>query len=245
MARNAQTNGSQAKNKYGFLLKGPVRCVACGARYVPSVTQRGPRVHREYVCSSAMKKGYATCPCPRINAQRLEDIVVGQIRTIGEDRDLQRETVRQVAELRQARRPALVSEQKRLRLRPEKVRDQLRQLVDALATGEHGATAAARIASLEEQAGKVERRLVEIARELAALDVGFVDEADVAKALSLFDPVWEMLFPHEQARIIQLLIDRIEHDPVGGKLGVEFAPAGVRTLAGEVDAAKEDVCASN
>ncbi len=244
MARNAQTNGSQAKNKYGFLLKGLVHCVACGAKYVPSVTRRGPRVHRAYVCGSAMKKGYATCPCPTIKAQRLEDIIVQQIRRIGQDRELQRETVRQVQELREAKRPALVSEQRRLRTRLEKVRSEIRNLLDALASGEHGASVGARIADLEEQAGKVERRLVEIAREIAALDVGFVDEADVAKALSLFDPVWEMLFPHEQARIIQLLVDRIEHDPVGGNLAVEFAPAGIRALAGEVDAAKEEACAS-
>lgn len=245
MAKNARTHGTQVQNKYGFLLKGIVHCVACGAKYTPSVSRKGPRVYRSYVCSSAMKKGHSTCPCPTIKAQRLEDIVVGQIRTIGQDRDLQRETVRQVAELRAAKRPALMSEQKRLRTRLEKVRGQLRQLVDALATGDHGATVAARIASLEEHAGKVERRLVEIAQELAALDAGTVDEADLAKALAMFTPIWDMLYPVEQARVIQLLVERIEHDPAAGKLAVTFAPAGVRALAGEADASKEDVCASN
>lgn len=243
MTRNAQTGGSQAKNKYGFLLRGLVRCMACDAPLVGSVTRKGARTYRYYVCSSAMKKGYDTCPCPTIQAQRLEDIIIEQIRRIGQNRELQRETVRQVRDAREAKRPALLAEQKRLRARLEKVRGEVCGLLDALATGDHSASVADRIAGLEANAGKVERRLAEIAAEIAGLDAGAVDEADVAKALSLFDPIWDHLFPVEQARVIQLLIDRIEHDPAAGKLAVEFSPAGVRALATEVDAARTEPAA--
>lgn len=104
---------------------------------------------------------------------------------------------------------------------------------------------AERVADLEEQAVKVERRLTEVARDLATLDAGTVDEADVAKALSLFDPIWDVLFPVEQARVIHLLVERIEHDPVAGRLAIEFAPSGIQALSGEVDQAKDAVCASS
>ena len=53
------------------------------------------------------------------------------------------------------------------------------------------------------------------------------------------------LYPVEQARVIHLLVDRIEHDPVAGKLAVTFAPSGIQALAGEVDGAKEAACASS
>jgi site-specific DNA recombinase len=245
MARNAQTNGSQVRNKYGFLLKGLARCTACNAPLIPSVTRKGSRTYRYYVCGGAMKKGYRTCPCPQINAQKLEDVIVSQIRVIGQDRELQRETVRQVREIRAAKRPALLGEQKRLRTRLEKVRGQLHHLLDSLATGEHGAPVGARIADLEEQAGKIERRLTEIRQALAVLDAGTVDEADLAKALSMFTPIWEVLYPVEQARVIQLLIARIDHDAVNKKLAVTFAPSGIQALAGEVDSAKESTCVSS
>ncbi len=245
MAKNAQTSGSQVKNRYGFLLRGLVRCTACNAPLIPSASRKGTKVYRYYVCSGAAKKGHRTCPCPQVQAQKLEDIIVQQIRVIGSDLELQRETVRQVQEARAAKRPALVCEQKRLRQRLEKSRGEIRRLLDALASGEHGASVGARVGDLEEQAAKIERRLTVVAQDMAALDAGTVDEADVAKALSLFDPIWEHLFPIEQARVIHLLVERIEHDPVAGKLAVSFAPSGIQALAGEVDAAKETICASN
>jgi site-specific DNA recombinase len=132
-----------------------------------------------------------------------------------------------------------VSEQKRLRKRLEKLRGEVRILLDALATGEAGASVGAEIGRLEEQAGGLERRLAEIAGELANLNRDTVDEADLRKALSLFDPIWDVLFPVERERIIQLLIDSIDHDGHTGKLGIEFAASGIQALAGEVDSLEE------
>jgi len=237
---NRRSRGGPNHNRYGYLLKGLVRCAACGAAMSPSTTRKGSKAFRYYVCASAMKKGYATCPCPSIPAQKLEDVVVEQIRVIGQDRELQRETLRQVREARDAKRPALVSEQKRLRKRLEKLRGEIRILLDALATGEAGASVGAEIRELEEQAGQLERRLAELASELASLDRDTVDEDDLRKALCLFDPVWDVLFPMEKARIIQRLIESIDHDGRTGKLGIEFAPSGIQALASEIESTKEE-----
>jgi hypothetical protein len=35
-------------------------------------------------------------------------------------------------------------------------------------------------------------------------------EADVREALHRFDPLWDELFPAEQARIVQLLVERVD-----------------------------------
>ena len=40
-------------------------------------------------------------------------------------------------------------------------------------------------------------------------------EADVRDALLRFDPLWDELFPSEQARIVQLLVQRIDIMPEG------------------------------
>ncbi|HOX27244.1 MAG TPA: recombinase family protein [Candidatus Krumholzibacteria bacterium] len=243
LKKNGTGRGGPNGNKYGYLLKGLVRCAACGAAMTPSTSRRGSKVYRYYTCTSAQKRGYASCPCPTIPARKLEDVIVQQIRVIGQDRELQRATLAQVRSGREARRPALVGEQKRLRRRLEKVRGDIRSLLDALAVGERGASVGARIAELEAEAEKLERRFTEVAQELAALDADAVDEADLRKALSLFDPIWGALWPSEQARIIQLLIERIEHDARTGTLAIEFAPLGIRALAGEVDAATTTVTA--
>jgi len=236
---NCRSRGGPNHNRHGYLLKGLVRCAACGAAMSPSTTRKGAKSYRYYVCVSAGKKGYATCPCPSISAQKLEDVVVEQIRVIGQDRELQKETLRQVAEARDAKRQALLSDQKRHRARLEKLRGKIRTLLDALATGEAGAAVGEELGRLEAKAGGLEQRLAEIARELAGIDRDTVNEADLRTALTLFDPVWDMLFPFERERIIRLLIERIDYDGNTGKLGIEFAASGIRSLVGEVESLEE------
>jgi site-specific DNA recombinase len=57
-------------------------------------------------------------------------------------------------------------------------------------------------------------------------------ETDVRTALLEFDPLWNELFPAEQARILQLLVERIDvgTDGVDIKLGID----GITSLVGEL-----------
>ncbi len=239
LQQNGSGRGGPNNNRHGYLLKGLVGCAACQAAMTPSTSRKGSKVYRYYVCAGAAKKGYASCPCPSVSAQKLENVIVDQLRCVGQDRALQREVLRQVQVASKAKRPTLVGEQRRLSRKLGKVRSSIRSLLDALAAGERGASVSARIAELEQQAEKLERRLGEVAQELAALDGVTVDEADLRQALSLFDPIWDVLFPVEQERVIRLLIERIEHDGHTGTLAIEFAPHGIKALAGELDAVKE------
>lgn len=42
-----------------------------------------------------------------------------------------------------------------------------------------------------------------------------ISEQEVLEALQSFDPLWNELFPAEQARIVQILVDRVDVDPAG------------------------------
>jgi hypothetical protein len=59
-----------------------------------------------------------------------------------------------------------------------------------------------------------------------------ITEAVVRQALQAFDPLWNELFPVEQARIIELLVERVDirPDSVDIKLRIE----GVTSLIGEL-----------
>jgi site-specific DNA recombinase len=61
-----------------------------------------------------------------------------------------------------------------------------------------------------------------------------LDEDEAGEALAIFDPLWEALTPHEQARVVQLLVERVDYDGVGGKVAIPFPPAGIKTLADEL-----------
>ena len=58
-------------------------------------------------------------------------------------------------------------------------------------------------------------------------------EREVLEAFGRLDEVWDELFPAEQARIVQLLVERIEVDPDG--IDVHLRTAGLRGLAEELN----------
>ena len=226
---------NRSRNKYNHLLKGLIRCGACGTAYVPTVTKKGSRVYRYYVCSGAQKNGFESCPHPSMSAHKLEHLIVQQIRVIGEDSKLQAATLKQVRHATREHRTSLAAEEKSLRSNREKVQSETTGLLKALAGGQAtGPAISGRLAELEEQAAKLDQRLAEIERERQAADHSNLDPNDLESALSLFDPIWEVLFPNEQARIIELLIRQIEYNGKSGKLAVTFHPTGIKALAGEI-----------
>ena len=59
-------------------------------------------------------------------------------------------------------------------------------------------------------------------------------EAEVRDALLSLDPVWDELFPAEQARIVQLLVERVEVHPDG--LELRLRVEGLQTLVADLRA---------
>ncbi len=73
-----------------------------------------------------------------------------------------------------------------------------------------------------------------IERERLAAEQATLDPNDLASALGLFDPIWDVLFPAEQARIIEHLIRQIVYNGKRGDLDITFHPVGIKSLAEEV-----------
>jgi len=61
-------------------------------------------------------------------------------------------------------------------------------------------------------------------------------EADVRAALQRLDPLWDELFPVEQARVIQLLVDRVDVRPDG--VDIRLRTEGLANLTLELDAVR-------
>ena len=58
----------------------------------------------------------------------------------------------------------------------------------------------------------------------------------MALALEQFGPVWESLTPREQARLVQLVVARVDYDGAAGKAAITFHPPGIKALADELAA---------
>jgi hypothetical protein len=57
-------------------------------------------------------------------------------------------------------------------------------------------------------------------------------EREIVEAVDALGPVWDELYPAEQARILRLLIERIEVAPDG--ISVTLHAAGIRSLVAEL-----------
>jgi len=160
----------------------------------------------------------------------IEAFVVDQVRAIGNDTALLADTL---DEIRPRPRRALPS--CRPRAAPwcgtsARHNAELRDLAGRLATN---GKATDRVADLQDRIRAAEQRSTQVREELIALEREIVDENEVARALAMFDPVWETLTPREQARVVRLLVQRVDYDGEKGTVSVTFHPAGIRVLSRE------------
>ncbi len=233
LGRNGRTGGSEVRNKFGALLKGILRCSACNCAMSPSHTKKGNKRYRYYLCNHAQNSGWDTCPSKSIPTAEIERFVIDQIRRIGRDPALLRETLAQVNAQQSGQLAALESEQQILTRELAQWHAQVRQLVGQLVPDDTESSVTGRLAELQERIRLAERRSAEIHQQSAQLSRGQIDEHDVARALAAFDPVWDSLTLKEQTRIVQLIVERVDYDGASGRVLITFAQSGLQSLAQE------------
>jgi hypothetical protein len=64
-----------------------------------------------------------------------------------------------------------------------------------------------------------------------------LEERCVIEALGALEPIWDELYPAEQARILRLLIERIDVAPDG--ISITLHAAGIRSLVAELAGEQE------
>jgi len=232
MLGEGRVDRRRSGNKHGFLLRGLVRCVACGSAMTSSTSAPRGKPYRYYCCTSPRRRGNGECPVRAVSATELERFVVDRIRDIGRDPAVLQETLSAIEEQRAQERPALEREQRTLQVEHQTCRADARKLLAAL-TGAPSTFVSERLAELDLRAVQIEARLTELQGAIAAIDRTVIDPQDVAVALAQFDPVWDALVPREQANLLQLLIDRVDYDGVAKEVAIIFRADGIASLAGE------------
>ena len=229
LAANGHGGGSSKRNKHGALLRGLLRCAACDCGMTHTYTSKGNRRYRYYVCHHAQQQGWDHCPAPSVPAGEIERFVVEQIRAIGQDPGLVAATWAESRRLADEAIARLKRERAALDRQRRADEGELGKLAGAAA----GNGEAARLADVQERLGAAERRLADIQDELGRLIDQNTDEDDVAAALAEFDAVWAALKPNEQARVLELLIERVQYDGQAGNVAITFRPSGIKTLSAE------------
>jgi site-specific DNA recombinase len=201
----------------------------------PTHTSRnGSKRYRYYVCSKATKYGRKTCPAPSVPAAEIEHFVLQRIRCIGSDSALRQQGFAEAVRQDEVRLAELDSQRRTLEKDLARWHGQERAQAGACRGEDADGAALGFLADLQERIGTAEQQLVRAKEEMHALRRRRLDEGEVAVALEQFGPVWESLSPREQARLVQLLIEKVEHDGEAGTVAITFHAAGIKTLADEI-----------
>src|SRR5262249_27373886 len=100
--------------------------------------------------------------------------------------------------------------------------------------GSAGEAALARLAEVQERVRRAESQLCRVREQTAALRRGRRRGQGLTPAPSGVAPVWGSLTPLEQARVVQLLVERVDYDGSKGKVTITFQPSGIQALADEL-----------
>jgi len=227
LLRNGRNGAAEGRNRHGALLRGLLYCKSCNRAMLHTFTTRGNRRYRYYTCTNAVKRGRATCPGRSLPAAEIERAVVDEIRCIGRDPQVLRETLAQARDRAQSAIERLTGERREI----ERDLARLHADIRRTATGNNGAATAPRISDLNDRVRQAERCVEEIDAKLSELRGELVEEADVTAAFADFDDVWQTLSPREQGRVLRLLVSRVEYDASDSSIEVEFFPTGIKSLA--------------
>ncbi|MEX0653922.1 MAG: recombinase family protein [Phycisphaeraceae bacterium] len=227
MRRNRNSGGKHSRNKHGALLKGLVRCKACGCAMSHHFATRGAKRYRYYVCIRAQKHGWRECPAPSLPAQQLEDFVVEQIKTVGRDPQVLEESLHAT----QAHLQDDMDDLKRQRGEIEQtIKDLGRRLGEIAPRAGFDEQATRDLGRLQDEIRERQQEAAEINARIAKVRQRMLEPDELAGAVEAFDPLWETLPPSHRAKLVHLLVERIEYDGQSESISLTFHPTGIRTL---------------
>jgi site-specific DNA recombinase len=230
LSRNGKRAGATVRNRYGALLKGLLHCSCCRCSMMHTYSVKGgenSKRYRYYVCVQAQKRGWHTCATKSVPAGEIETFVVEQVKRVGRDPAVLAGTLRQLRQQHARTMSDLEMQEKVLGRELVRCNTALRKVVSS------GAPDAARLAELNEQIRLTEQKVTQTREQVLRLGREQVNAGEVAAALSAFDPLWEQLAPKEQARVIQLLVERVDYDGKAGTVSITFHLSGIKALAQE------------
>ncbi|MFO0836118.1 MAG: recombinase family protein [Phycisphaerales bacterium] len=214
---NRSHEGRSPRNKHGALLKGLVRCNACGSTMGHHFAMSKGRRYRYYVCIHAQKRGWGTCPQPSLPAEELEKFVVDRMREVCGDESLLQQSVlraqQQLAEDLDTARDERDGVARDLALARQ-------SLTKATGKGDHASAAERR-----DEVRDLECRQRQLDARISAMERQVIDPDELAGAMEAFDPLWASLTTDERERLVRLMVREVVYDATDDSLTVAFLGA--------------------
>ncbi len=219
---------TNTRHKRFALLRRLLRCGECGSLIQPVWTQNHGREYRYYTCSKRIKTGYGKCKLPSLPAGEIESMVVDQLRSVFRHPDVIARTFREVATL--AKDGPSADELARLDELCTR-RKQVGQAIRSLLTLDDPESEFLQT-ELKDLHGQL-KSLDESIRQIETRPATEADLEAVTSALQRLDPIWEVLYPEEQRRVLELLVEKSMSART--TVTVQFRADGIEQMVTELE----------
>jgi site-specific DNA recombinase len=227
-----------AHHQSDALLKGLLFCQSCRHAMTSVHSSVRGKKYCYYICTTRQKLGAHRCPAKPLSADRMENAVLEQLRTLACHPAQWHDYLQQAQPLISDRLTEWAADKATLDRDLAGWKKDMRRLARDLASGKNGdAAAISRLADLQHQVLCGERRTTELGEEMVALRQQQVTPEELARAAGLLNGRWANKARSDQARILRHLLQRIDY--AAGKISVTFNAIGIKTLAAEVGPLEE------
>ncbi|NLO91974.1 MAG: hypothetical protein GX410_08320 [Elusimicrobia bacterium] len=124
-----------AANKYGFLLKGLIRCGECGNAITPYVRPKKDKVYLYYRCLEQNTGQGKKCAFTSIGARKLEEFIIEKLAALGWDRPFLEKIVTKTQKLSRASIGPLEAEKRQLQDQLNKIQTEIQGLLGVVKAG--------------------------------------------------------------------------------------------------------------
>jgi site-specific DNA recombinase len=216
------------------LLRRMINCGHCGGRVQPTWTRRNGREYRYYACTKKVKEGYGQCPLPNLPAGEIETAVVDQLRALLRHPDVIARTYREISKAGgTGPDPATLAKLDELRMRRGQTQKSIRATLNVGDQDE--GFLADELKRLNGELRSLDKSIRDL--EAQATQAAPVELDRVGEALRAIDPIWDVLFPEEQRRIAQLLVEDITVSTSG--IDIRFRTNGIEQIVEELQPIEE------
>jgi site-specific DNA recombinase len=203
----------------------------------PTYSIKGSKHYGYYICSNAQKRGWDHCPSQSVPADQMERTVLEQISKVGKDPERLQKILTEASKQRHVRLTALESERRRLERELQILTENLLQKTGASDDGKQSVSG---FETIQENIGHVERRLAETQELRQALQQTELQLEPAAQAFMALEQGFDELPVIEQARLIRLMVQRVDYDGAQSKLALTLDPAGLVEVLKEQNQRKKN-----
>ena len=190
----------------------------------PTYASKKGKHYRYYICSNAQKRGWDHCPSQSVPAGPMEGIVLEQISKVGQDPERLQKILSEASKQRGTRLANLESERRRLE---RELKILMETFVQANGTSDDKKRSVSGFETIQENIGHLERRLTENQELTRALQQPALELEQAVQVLMAFERAFDERSVSEQARLIHLMVQRIDYDGGQGTLALTLDPAGL------------------